>query len=215
MQNKYKKTGRGICFGAFFAVALAMHVYADSEVSADVYNPDGSLFQMIADLEQEKIVLQLEKEKAQLQLDMDRLAAEQARIKNEIDAMSGAGNTQAEALELERQRLELEKEKLESQRKNLENPEDAPAKSASANKAARPQVNEEQSSIQEKYRLIEIIGAGRQLFATVEDLASGQRKKISVGKTLDGYRVESVSMDEGVVLSKDGETATLGVRSEE
>ncbi|MCL2749051.1 MAG: type IV pilus biogenesis protein PilP [Alphaproteobacteria bacterium] len=195
----------------FVFAALCSRANADLELSAvsvDDYEPAGSLFQMIADLEQEKIVLQLEKEKAQLQLDMDRLAAEQTRIRNEMDAMSGAGNTQSEAIELERQRLELERDKLEAQRKNLE----APTTTTPVKKETAAKV-EESSPMAEKYRLIEIIGAGRQLFATVEEVSSGQRKKISVGKTLDDYRVDSVSLDEGVVLSRDGETAILGIRS--
>ncbi|MCL1891981.1 MAG: hypothetical protein FWF97_01645 [Alphaproteobacteria bacterium] len=166
------------------------------------YNPEGSLFQMIADLEQEKILMQLEKERAQLQLDMDRLAAEQVRIRNEMDAMSGASQAQTGAIELERQRLELEREKLEQQKMSMESrqPERAPATSKPA-----------PSPINERYRLIEIVGAGRQLFATVEDVTNGQRRKVSVGKNLDDYRVESVSIDEGVVLSKGGEITVLGV----
>jgi len=192
---------------AFVVLCTGARADIDAAVSADDYEPAGSLFQMIADLEQEKIVLQLEKERAQLQLDMDRLAAEQARIRNEMDAMSGAGNTQFEAIELERQRLELERDKLEAQRRNLE----APTTTVPA-RTERVAPVEDLSPMEEKYRLIEIIGAGRQLFATVEEVSSGQRRKISVGKTLDGYRVDSVSLDEGVVLSKDGETAILGIR---
>jgi type IV pilus biogenesis protein PilP len=154
----------------------------------------------------------LEKERAQLQLDMDRLAAEQVRIQTEMDALSGAGNTQAEALELERQRLELEKEKLEAQRKNIET---APVSQTSKTTSRTSSSSSDDSSpLDEKYRLIEIVGAGRQLFATIEDTTTGQRKKISVGKELDGYIVDSVSLDEGIVLSKDSETATLGIVSQ-
>ena len=209
-KNFFSKFGEGVLCSLLFALC-SFGAYAEDAPApaADDYEPAGSLFQMIADLEQEKIVLLLEKEKAQLQLDMDRLAAEQARIRNEMDAMSGAGSTQSEALELERQRLELEKEKLEAQRKNLDNPA-PPSKGA-----ARARVEEEPSPIAEKYRLIEIIGAGRQLFATVEEASTGHRRRISVGAMLDGYRADSISLDEGVVLSKDGETATLGIRAAE
>jgi type IV pilus biogenesis protein PilP len=170
------------------------------------YDPAGSVFQMIADLEQEKILLQLEKEKAQLQLDMERLGAEQARIRNEIDAMTGVSNTQTEAMELERQRLELEKEKLEQQKKSLANTDSA---------SAKPKVfaSENSSPLNEKYRLVEIVGVGRQLFATIEDFENGQRRKISAGDALDGWNVDSISLDAGVVMSNGNETATLGIIS--
>jgi type IV pilus biogenesis protein PilP len=210
MQNKKSRP-------LLFASALALSMLcgaANAAPAADEYEPEGSLFQMIADLEQEKVLLQLEKEKAQLQLDMDRLAAEQARIKNEMDALSGASGTQTEAIELERQRLELEKEKLEQQKKSLDakQPDGAPTPTA---RAQEPAGKSEPSTLGQKYSLIEIVGAGRQLFATVEDSSGGQRKKISVGKSLDGWNVDSVSLDEGVVLSKDGETAVLGINAGE
>ena len=37
------------------------------------YNVDGSVFQQITDLEQEKVLMELEKERAQLDLDLERL----------------------------------------------------------------------------------------------------------------------------------------------
>ena len=58
-----------------------------------------------------------------------------------------------------------------------------------------------------------VIGAGSQLQATVEDLSTGQTKRISVGKTLDGYTVKSISLDDGVVFEKDGETQNLNIKS--
>ncbi len=210
MLNKKYKTP----MAAMFVIALAfMPSLARSaeNVNVEEYDPAGSMFQMITDLEQEKVIWQLEKEKAQLQLDMDRMAAEQMRLKNEMDAMQGSGNTQAEALELERQRLEIEKQKLEAQRKSIDESVVTPTRTSATN---RVEV-EEQSPIQEKYRLIEIVGAGRQLLATVEDNATGQRKKISVGKDLDGYRIDSVSLDEGVIMSKDGQIATLGIHADQ
>jgi type II secretory pathway component PulC len=62
--------------------------------------------------------------------------------------------------------------------------------------------------------LVDIIGAGKQLQATVEDTGSGQRKKLSVGKTLDGYTIKSISLDDGVVFLKDGRTETLNIGKE-
>jgi hypothetical protein len=45
----------------------------------------------------------------------------------------------------------------------------------------------------------------------VEDAANGQRKKISVGKNLDGYAIQSISLDDGVVFEKDGAVETLNI----
>lgn len=205
LNKKYEKL-----LAAMFVVSLAfLPSLARSAENVEEYDPAGSMFQMITDLEQEKVLWQLEKEKAQLQLDMDRIATEQMRLKNEMDAMQGSGDTQVEALELERQKLEIEKQKLEAQRKNIDESGTTPTRTSSGGQSEV----EDTSPIQDKYRLIEIVGAGRQLLATVEDNATGQRKKISVGKDLDGYRIDSVSLDEGVIMSKDGETATLGIHS--
>ena len=207
LNKKYEKL-----LAAMFVVSLAfLPSLARSAETVEEYDPAGSMFQMITDLEQEKVLWQLEKEKAQLQLDMDRMATEQMRLKNEMDAMQGSGDTQVEALELERQKLEIEKQKLEAQRKNIDESGTTPTRTSSVGQSEA----EDTSPIQEKYRLIEIVGAGRQLLATVEDNATGQRKKISVGKDLDGYRIDSVSLDEGVIMSKDGETATLGIHGDQ
>lgn len=197
MQNKMIK------FFIIISVIFPISVIADVNVNADKYDPSGSMFEKITDLEQKKVLWQLEKENAQIQLDMDRMKAERARIKNEIESIKGAEAAKIQAIELERQRLDLEKQKLEAQKYNINQMQVSNDNSAGAEK--------ESLDIQEKYRLIEIIGAGRQLIATIEDNKTGQRKKISVGKELDGYTIDGISLDEGIVLSKDGEKQTIGV----
>lgn len=204
MQNKLMK------ILLFISVIFTLPASAAVSKEADAYNPSGSMFEKITDLEQKKVLWQLEKENAQMQLEMDRMEAERARIKNEMDSMNDDQNTQTQALELERQRLEVEKQKLEAQKKNMSS-----AQAQSKNTAAESAPEPEATPIQEKYRLVEIVGAGRQLIATLEDNKTGQRKKISVGKDVEGYNVDSVSLDEGVVLSKDGEVQTLGVHFNE
>ncbi len=192
----------------FISVIFAIPAIAEVNDKADAYDPSGSVFEKITDLEQKKVLWQLEKENAQMQLEMDRMDAERVRIKNEIDSMDGTKNAQAQELELERQRLEIEKQKLEVQKKNIAA---APTPSKRESDKPEPEPEPEVAPIQDKYRLVEIVGAGRQLVATLEDNKTGQRKKVSVGKDLDGYNVDSISLDEGVVLSKEGETQTLGV----
>jgi type IV pilus biogenesis protein PilP len=194
----------------FVLAVFTMPAIAETNRKADTYDPSGSMFEKITDLEQKKVLWQLEKENAQMQLEMDRMEAERARIKNEMDSMSNDENAQTQALDLERQRLEIEKQKLETQKKNMSSAQ-SPSKNVVAEPASKPEV----STIQEKYRLVEIIGVGHQLIATLEDNKTGQRKKVSIGKDLEGYNVDFVSLDEGVVLSKDGETQTLGVHFNE
>ena len=64
----------------------------------------------------------------------------------------------------------------------------------------------------DQYRLINVVGAGSQLQATIEDLTTGQTRKLTVGKALDGYTVKSISLDEGVVfVNADGNTQNLNV----
>ena len=61
------------------------------------------------------------------------------------------------------------------------------------------------------YRLVNVIGAGAQLQATIENLATGQNRTVSVGKVVDGYTVQSISLDEGVVFTNGEDTQTLNI----
>ena len=174
------------------------------------YQVDGSLFQKIADLEQEKVLLQLEKEKSQLQLDLDRLSSEQKKLAMESEAMDSRAEQQKTQLEQDKQNLAAAQAKLEAQKKAMEQAGVAIGPKQAAPVAAAP-APENTSPLSERYKLINVMGMGKQLQATVEDLNTGQRKKIWAGKTLDDYTVKSISLDEGVVLLKDGQTQTLGV----
>ena len=187
---------------------------ANEEFSADAiedYQVDGSLFQQITDLEQEKVLMQLEKERAQLNLDLDRLAAEKIKLHMEIDTLSGRAEQQQQEFETERARLEAEAKRLEMEKESLMNRQ----QDVQSNKPVKQQsfVAEEPKDveIEKNYKLLNVFGAGSQLQATVQDLSSGQNKRISVGKELDGYTVKSISLDEGVVFIKDGEIQTLNV----
>ena len=57
------------------------------------------------------------------------------------------------------------------------------------------------------------MGAGDQLQATLSDLETGQTKRVSVGKVISGFTVKSISLEDGVVFSKDGETQNLNISS--
>jgi type IV pilus biogenesis protein PilP len=212
MQNKIFKNAFIAIMAALFAMpSVAEDLVEQSldDVSAAAiaeYEIDGTLFQKITDLEQDKILMQLEKEKAQLDLDLDRLAAEKIKLHMEIDTLSGRAEEQQAALESEREKLEVERERLERDKQSQSTQSSETRVSSAPKKEEAPL-----ESITKKYSLIDIIGAGKQLHATVQDLNNGQRKKISVGRELDGYVVKSISLDDGVVFVKDELTETLNI----
>lgn len=184
------------------------------QMSADAvanYNVDGSLFQQITDLEQEKVLMQLEKERAQLDLELDRLAAEKIKLHMEIDTLSGRAEQQQQELENAKAKLEAETAKLEKQKAALEN-EETVVKSVRT--TSTDDAKADVKKITEMFKLVNIFGAGNQLQATVADLSTGQNKKISVGRNIDGYTVKSISLDDGIIfIDPDGNTQTLNVVS--
>ncbi len=204
---------------AIDATVTDTDIDADMEsVNADAvaaYDMNGSLFQQITTLEQEKVLMELEKERAQLDLELDRLAAEKIKLHMEIDTLSGRAeqqqqeleNAQAE-LEAEAARLAREKEELVAQTEELKADS---AKKSSASVTTEKAESDNTINFGEKYRLINVIGAGAQLQATIEDLNTGQNKTISVGRTVDGYTVKSISLDEGVVFTNGTDTQMLNV----
>ena len=188
-----------------------------SATAVEDYQIDGSLFQQITDLEQEKVLMQLEKERAQLDLDLDRLAAEKIKLHMEIDALSGRAEAQQQELETEMAKLEAEAARLAREKEALEKAASEPTASSTTNtstnqsKSKVAPVEETESKIGERFKLVNVIGAGSQLQATVADLNTGQNKRISVGRNLDGWTVKSISLDDGVVFVKDGNTQILHV----
>lgn len=174
------------------------------------YEVEGSLFEQITNLEQEKILMQLEKERAQLDLELDRLAAEKIKLHMEIDTLSGRAEQQQQEFATEKARLEAEVAKLSREKEDASN---AVTVKASVSNPVVTEIEKKPSNIAENYKLVNVYGAGNQLQATLSDLTTGQTKRISVGKTVNGYTVKSISLDEGIVFTKDGETETLNVSS--
>ena len=181
-------------------VELADKISADALLS---YDPNGSLFEKITVLEQDKVVAQLEKERAQLELDLERLNAERMKIQMELDTLSGRAEQQQHELEAAKTQLEIQTEKL---KKQLETVDEEPVRTV-----AVAQEKKEESSVSKKYKLINVVGVDNQLQATIEDISSGQNKRISVGKELDGYVIKSISLNEGIVFEKDGTTESLNI----
>lgn len=180
-----------------------------SAATVEDYQIDGSLFQQITDLEQEKVLMQLEKERAQLDLDLDRLAAEKIKLHMEIDALSGRAEAQQQEIEAEMAKLEAEAARIAREKESLENASDVTTTTTKTTSQSSDDAVE--SKIVDRFKLVNVIGAGTQLQATVADLNTGQNKRVSVGRVLDGWTVKSISLDDGVVFTKDGKTQTLSV----
>ncbi len=186
------------------------------QVSADAvaaYDPNGSLFQQITDLEQEKVLMQLEKERAQLDLELDRLAAEKIKLHMEIDTLSGRAEQQQQEIETQKAKLEAEAARIEKEKESwLKEIEEAEKAEVKDYKSAAVQQETAQADVSKNWKLVNVVGAGAQLQATVEDLNSGQKRRVSVGKTLDGMTVKTISLYDGVVLvDADGNTQVLNI----
>lgn len=177
------------------------------QVSADAllnYNENGSLFEKIVTLEQEKVVAQLEKERAQLDLDMERLNAEKIKLQMELDTLSGRAEQQQHELETAKTQLEIQTEKLKQQRYALDEEMDEVV-------AKKPAPKKEDGNFSRRYKLINIVGIDNQLQATVQEVSTGQNKRIAVGKDLEGYIVKSISLNDGIVFEKDGVEESLNI----
>ena len=213
--------GAMFCSGGAFAnddAELELVEVDIEQVSADAiadYQIEGSLFQQITDLEQEKVLMQLEKERAQLDLELDKLAAEKIKLHMEIDTLSGRAEQQQQEIETQKAKLEAEAARIEREKESwLEDFEKEKSVKSKAKAIVEDDEEEPEVDITKKYRLVNVIGAGAQLQATVEDLNTGQSRRISVGKALDGLTVKSISLYDGVVfVDSQGKSQNLNVSS--
>ncbi len=224
MQNKKMFLfGAIVCAVLFVGNARADEIVEEvteevtmESLSADAvaaYDPNGSLFQQITDLEQEKVLMQLEKERAQLDLELDRLAAEKIKLHMEIDTLSGRAEQQQQEIETQKAKLEAEAARIEKEKESwLKEIEEAEKAEVKDYKSAAVQQETAQADVSKNWKLVNVVGAGAQLQATVEDLNSGQKRRVSVGKTLDGMTVKTISLYDGVVLvDGDGNTQVLNI----
>ena len=148
----------------------------------------------------------MEKERAQLDLDLDRLNAERIKLQMELDTLSGRAEQQQHELEAAKTQLEIQTEKLRQQKYSLGDEE-----SQSEKIVVKPQPKKESGDVSAKYKLINVVGINNQLQATIEELSTGQNKRIAVGKELDGYIVKSISLNDGIVFEKDGKEESLNI----
>ncbi|MBO7645000.1 MAG: hypothetical protein J6S57_01690 [Alphaproteobacteria bacterium] len=62
-----------------------------------------------------------------------------------------------------------------------------------------------------QYTLVNIIGIGGEMRATLIETDTGRKKIISIGDVIDGATVKSVSMDDGIIVEKNGVMKKLDV----
>lgn len=203
----------GFCYADIDEEVLQEDIIVDQDFSADSvadYDVEGSVFQQITMLEQEKVLMQLEKEKAQLDLELDKLAAEKIKLQMEIDTLSGRAEQEQQELENEKARLEAEAQKIEREREQLKNTTEQEFSYQQPKEVIKKE-SVESNEISQRYKLVNIMGAGDQLQATLSDLSTGQTKRVTVGKQIDGFKVKSISLDDGVAFIKDGEIQNLNI----
>ena len=212
-----------VCFGVYvnaYAEDVVVEevleedvVKSADEISADAlydYDVEGSLFQKITDLEQEKLVMQLETERIRMDLELDRLNKEKMKMQKELEEMNVSVNSQGADMEMVRAEIEAQKEQLKKEIEDLLKRQEAQKQDIVVGRFEQESAPET-SQAASKYKLINVIGVGNQLQATIEDTVTGQNKRIAVGKKLDGYTVKSISLNDGIVLEKDGISENLNV----
>lgn len=175
------------------------------------YNISDSLFERITNLEQEKIIVQLETERARMDLDLERLNAERAKLQGENEAKQI--EVKAQELEIEKDQLAQMKEEMEKQMAQMKQQMDSLR--SDYNNMPLPDVATpkpvENYSVATKYQILNIIGVGNQVQATIKDLSNGQNRRIAVGNIIDGHRIKSISLNDGIVFEKDGFSENLNV----
>ena len=123
----------------------------------------------------------------------------------ELDTLSGRAEQQQQELEVAKAQLEAQTEQIKRQREKLDDNDEEEAV------VEKPKKKAVAGSLSEQYKLVNVIGVGNELQATIEETTTGQNKRISVGKEIDGYIVKTISLNEGIVFEKDGETETLNI----
>ncbi|MBO7644839.1 MAG: hypothetical protein J6S57_00875 [Alphaproteobacteria bacterium] len=183
------------------------------EISAeaiDVYDVDGSLFEKITNLEQQKLIMKMEAERLKLELELDTLNNQKVKKQMEIEDMYAKSNQQQE-FQIAKKELENQIENLKKQISEIKNNENIDKEYVKNQDEENTEIINEPKQITGKYKMINLVGVGNQLLATVQDVSSGQNIRLAVGKQLDGYTVKSISLVDGIVFEKNGKSEYLNI----
>ena len=189
------------------------------EISADAldaYDVEGSVFEKITNLEQEKMLMKLEAERMKLEMELDTLNAQKLKKQLELDGMYGQAD-QRQEIERTNQEFQKAKAELDSQIESLKKQIAEIDNDRSTQQIKIVETIEKkpepptEPQIVGKYKLINVIGVGNQLQATIQDVSTGQNRRSAVGKQLNGYTIKSISLNDGIVFEKDGVSESLNV----
>ncbi|MDR2685908.1 MAG: hypothetical protein LBB23_04015 [Rickettsiales bacterium] len=191
---------------AVLAALVVSPALAD-DIDLGGFDADGSVFLRITALEQDKVLMRLEKERAQLELDLNRIEAEKTKLSGARDSADAASSATAElAAKLDEEKKKFAGE-IESLKKQMEAAKSAPSLPTEPVPDAAGAYD-----ISEIYKLLNISGSADNLTALVENIPTGQRRRVQAGRSLDGMKVVAVSADEGVIFqSEDGDEIILGI----
>ncbi len=213
----------GFCTAVYaedVAPAVANTNVPEQTLNLNEFDEGSSLFQRISDMEQEKVLMKLEMEQARMELDMDKLMSEKIRLQREMEQMQKDTEEETRKAEAEKKKIEQEKARLEQERQAFEEEKrnqinrslSEVAVSTSTQQQVQEEVNEGEK-LSDTYRVLDIYGAGNELFVTIENMKNTQKRKLQVGKQLpNGYEVKSISLDDGVTFKKGNDSQTLGVQ---
>ena len=191
-----------------------------------------AMFNQITSMERQNAIMKLKIEQGKLKLDFEKQQAEKKklaqqqedeeknrRIKNEeLDRKADEARRKAEQ-EKQQQELEAEKKRQEAELSlkiseaiktaDLSNPDDVAKLNqllvlSGGNVEDLKQANSKKNtSVEDKYSIKSIVGAGGNLIANVENLEKKSTIKLSTGSLLDGWLVESIKSS-SILLQKDG-----------
>lgn len=191
-----------------------------------------AMFNQITSMERQNAIMKLKIEQGKLKLDFEKQQAEKRKLalqqedeersrKIKIEEQDRKAEEARRKADQEKQQQELEaqkkKQEAELNRKiseaissaDLSNPDDVAKlnqllvlKGESAENLK--QVNSKQNtSIEDKYTIKSIVGAGGNLVANVENIERKSTIKLSTGSLLDGWLVESIKSS-SILLQRDG-----------
>ena len=146
-------------------------------------------------------------------MELDTLNAQKMKKQMELDDMYNQSEQQQDFLAA-KEELEIQISTLKKQIAEIANKTEKEERKEEKKEAKEEKVTKKEETtpqISGKYKLINVIGIGNQLQATIQDISTGQNKRIAVGKQLNGYTVKSISLNDGIVFEKDGESENLTV----
>ncbi|MBD5405405.1 hypothetical protein HDR59_02535 [bacterium] len=191
-----------------------------------------AMFNQITSMERQNAIMKLKIEQGKLKLDLEKQQAEKKKLilqqededrtrKIKLEEQDRKAEEARRKAETERQQQDIEAQKKKQEAElnlkiseaissaNLSNPDDVAKLNqllvlSGGNAESLKQANSKQkTSVEDKYTIKSIVGAGGNLIANVENVEKKSTIKLSTGSLLDGWLVESIKSS-SILLQKDG-----------